>query len=265
MTHKPLIKCQGIKTKLVPWIRDTLYTQTSLSTISNNNTNNTNNTNNANNDILFIELFTGSSVVTNNIAPTYAICNDKNPYIVLLNNILKNPEMIGMDKDSLYRVMTNMLSNAFDRLQDVGEEYYYEVRKEFNKFTQEVKALTDNRWCMDKVISNVLSDTTTNTSIDPEIAKNVISETALLKAVVRFLFLSRSCFNGVMRFNDKGEFNVPFCKNTTKFAKDEYKQDLFDRLLYHINVYSDHKDNYIFTNYDYKFLLEYLNIICISS
>src|SRR5690606_4894958 len=33
------------------------------------------------------------------------------------------------------------------------------------------------------------------------------------------LFLSRSCFNGVMRFNKKGAFNVPFCKKPDRFAK----------------------------------------------
>lgn len=32
-----------------------------------------------------------------------------------------------------------------------------------------------------------------------------------------FLFLSRSCFNGVMRFNRKGEFNVPFCRKPERF------------------------------------------------
>jgi len=33
-----------------------------------------------------------------------------------------------------------------------------------------------------------------------------------------FLFLSRSCFNGMMRFNKKGGFNVPFCKKPARFA-----------------------------------------------
>ena len=34
-----------------------------------------------------------------------------------------------------------------------------------------------------------------------------------------FLFLSRSCFNGMMRFNRKGGYNVPFCKKPNRFAQ----------------------------------------------
>ena len=34
-----------------------------------------------------------------------------------------------------------------------------------------------------------------------------------------FLFLNRSCFNGVMRFNKKGGFNVPFCKKPDRFRQ----------------------------------------------
>lgn len=34
-----------------------------------------------------------------------------------------------------------------------------------------------------------------------------------------FLFLNRSCFNGVMRFNKKGGFNVPFCRRPERFAQ----------------------------------------------
>jgi DNA adenine methylase len=34
-----------------------------------------------------------------------------------------------------------------------------------------------------------------------------------------FLFLSRSCFNGMMRFNKKGGYNVPFCRKPNRFAQ----------------------------------------------
>jgi len=33
-----------------------------------------------------------------------------------------------------------------------------------------------------------------------------------------FLFLNRSCFNGVMRFNRQGKFNVPYCHKKDRFA-----------------------------------------------
>lgn len=34
-----------------------------------------------------------------------------------------------------------------------------------------------------------------------------------------FLFLNRSCFNGIIRFNRKGKFNVPFCHKPERFAQ----------------------------------------------
>lgn len=34
-----------------------------------------------------------------------------------------------------------------------------------------------------------------------------------------FLFLNRSCFNGVIRFNRKGKFNVPYCHKPQRFSQ----------------------------------------------
>lgn len=38
-------------------------------------------------------------------------------------------------------------------------------------------------------------------------------------APLDFLFLSRACFNGVMRFNSKGRFNVPFCRKPNRYRQ----------------------------------------------
>ena len=36
---------------------------------------------------------------------------------------------------------------------------------------------------------------------------------------LNFLFLNRSCFNGILRFNSKGNLNTPFCNKTERFSK----------------------------------------------
>jgi DNA adenine methylase len=39
------------------------------------------------------------------------------------------------------------------------------------------------------------------------------------KSPLDFLFLSRADFNGIIRFNSRGDFNVPFCKKPERFSK----------------------------------------------
>ena len=134
----PPIKCQGIKTKLVPWILE----NASLNAGGR-----------------WIEPFLGSGVVGFNAKAKFAIFNDLNPHIVAFYQSLKTGD-ITPNKIKSHLTAEGALLASY------GQDYYYEVRKRFNK------------------------------------DKNPLD----------FVFLSRACFNGVMRFNKKGHFNVPFCK-----------------------------------------------------
>jgi DNA adenine methylase len=64
-----------------------------------------------------------------------------------------------------------------------------------------------------------------------------------------FLFLSRSCFNGMMRFNKKGGFNVPFCKKPNRFA-----QALVTKITNQVANISQiiESGDYTFKNQDFK-------------
>lgn len=141
----PPLKIQGIKTKLVPFIK--------ANVILNERT-------------TWIEPFMGSGVVGFNIAPENAIFADTNPYIIRFYNAIKDRRMTS----DLVRCF---LEEEGELLRRNGEDYYYHVRNRFNK---------------------------EHNPLD-------------------YLFLNRSCFNGMMRFNRNGEFNVPYGHKPERFAK----------------------------------------------
>jgi DNA adenine methylase len=71
-----------------------------------------------------------------------------------------------------------------------------------------------------------------------------------------FLFLSRSCFNGMMRFNKNGGFNVPFCRKPHRFA-----QALITKITNQVENISQiiEQGNYEFKNQDFKETLKEIN------
>ena len=141
----PPIKCQGIKTKLVPSILQEIE---------------------RNPDGLWIEPFLGSGVVALNVAPRRAILADSNPHLIRFYQAIKSGTIDGSRTRSF-------LEREGRHLAIRGQEHYYHVRDRFNA---------------------------TGDPLD-------------------FLFLNRSCFNGIIRFNRRGEFNVPFGHKPQRFAK----------------------------------------------
>lgn len=143
----PPIKSQGIKTKLVPWIRDVLPEGNGK----------------------WIEPFLGTGVVAFNMGYKKSVLNDTNPHIIRLYKQIQNKEITPQIVRAYLEEEGELLRNAGDN----GYDHFRFIKDRFN----------DNPNSLD------------------------------------FIFLSRAGFNGMMRFNRKGEWNIPFCKKPERFSK----------------------------------------------
>lgn len=168
-TYVPPIKIQGIKTKLLPFIKENVCEYTGN----------------------WVEPFLGSGVVLFNIAPHKAIVSDINPHLINFYKAIQSKEITG-------NIAHEFLHENGCLLRELGEDHYYSIRQRFN----------------DK-----------HSPLD-------------------FLFLNRSCFNGMIRFNRKGGFNVPFCRKV-----DRFRQAYITKIVNQINYVSQ-----IISDRDWKFL-----------
>ena len=145
VTKVPPIKSQGIKTKLVPWIKSILPDDFRGR---------------------WIEPFMGTGVVAFNVAPKSALLCDTNPHLINFYLQVASERITpGIAKAYLEKEGQLLLSQ--------GEDHYYYIRDRFNA------------------------------EHDP----------------LDFLFLNRAGFNGMIRFNRKGGFNIPFCRKPSRFAQ----------------------------------------------
>lgn len=141
----PPIKSQGIKTKLIPWIRDIIPLDFKG---------------------IWIEPFVGTGAVAFNVAPSRAILCDTNPHLINFYSAIARDEITP-------ELVNTYLTEEGNILREKGEEHYYFIRDRFNA---------------------------DHSPLD-------------------FLFVNRACFNGMIRFNRKGGFNVPFCRKPSRFAQ----------------------------------------------
>ncbi|MBF2056434.1 MAG: Dam family site-specific DNA-(adenine-N6)-methyltransferase [Cyanobacterium sp. T60_A2020_053] len=145
MTIIPPIKSQGIKTKLVPVIKNLIP---------------------KNYAGIWIEPFMGTGIVGFNLDIHNMILCDTNPHLINFYSSIQEG-IINSD------IVRTFLEYEGQKLLEIGENHYYKIRHRFNQ---------------------------KHSPLD-------------------FLFLNRSGFNGMIRFNKKGEFNIPFCRKPHRFAR----------------------------------------------
>ena len=141
----PPIKIQGIKTRLVKFILDSIKW---------------------NGSGRWVEPFLGSGSVLFNTRPRMAAASDTNPHIIGFYRSIQ-------DGSTTPLAVREFLEHEGAKLERHGASHYYDVRDRFNS----------NGRPLD------------------------------------FLFLNRSCYNGLMRFNSMGHFNTAFCKKPGRFSK----------------------------------------------
>ena len=122
--YVPPIKTQGIKTKLVPFIKDHIF-------LSETNT--------------WVEPFMGSGVVGFNIAPSNAIFADTNPHIIAFYNQIKEGGITA-------HLVRSFLEEEGYILSKRDDAYYYEVRDRFNREHDPLDFLFLNRACFNGMI-----------------------------------------------------------------------------------------------------------------
>ncbi len=122
--YVPPIKIQGIKTKLVPLIRQSVVMQTNS---------------------VWIEPFMGSGVVGFNIEPHRAVFADTNPHIIEFYNQIKSGVITSY-------VVREFLEREGKMLEQGDDEYYYTVRTRFNNKHNPLDFLFLNRACFNGMI-----------------------------------------------------------------------------------------------------------------
>jgi len=175
----PPIKCQGIKTKLVRFIKDSI---------------------NWTGDGRWIEPFVGSGVVVLNIAPQRALLADINVHVIRVYNDISIGQLTPDSVRSYLETHGQLLSKF-------GDQYYYEARERFNSKPN---------------------------SHD-------------------FIFLNRCCFNGMIRFNAKGAFNVPFGKKPDRF-RPAYITKIVNQVAYLASIVRNNE--WTFKDTDWRKTLE---------
>ena len=120
----------------------------------------------------YVEPFVGGGAVLIDILQKYDV---KEAYAFDINEDLINCyNVIKIDVEELIEALKSIEKNYLKLESENRQKYFYDIREEYNSYK--------------------------------------LGEKSNIKRASEFIFLNRTCFNGLYRVNKKGKFNVPFGK-----------------------------------------------------
>ena len=155
---------------------------------------------------VYIEPFVGGGAIPMDILKKY---NIKKAYAFDINKNLINCYNIIKDKVESLVLELKKLEEEYLKLDDENrKEYYYDIRKKYNSI-------------------------------------NIENENEALEKTTYFIFLNKTCFNGLYRENRRGQFNVPIGKYKNPTIFDEENLIELSKLIKNVTfINGDYRESY---------------------
>ena len=155
---------------------------------------------------VYIEPFVGGGAILMDILKKY---NIQKAYAFDINKNLINCYNIIKDKVESLVLELKKLEEEYLKLDDENrKEYYYDIRKKYNSI-------------------------------------NIENENEALEKTTYFIFLNKTCFNGLYRENRKGQFNVPIGKYKNPTICDEENLIELSKLIKNVTfINGDYRESY---------------------
>ena len=155
---------------------------------------------------VYIEPFVGGGAILIDILKKY---NIKKAYAFDINKNLINCYNIIKDKIESLVLELKKLEEEYLKLDDENrKEYYYDIRKKYNSI-------------------------------------NIENENEALEKTTYFIFLNKTCFNGLYRENRRGQFNVPIGKYKNPTIFDEENLIELSKLIKNVTfINGDYRESY---------------------
>lgn len=155
---------------------------------------------------VYIEPFVGGGAILIDILKKY---NIKKIYAFDINKNLINCYNIIKDKVDSLVLELKKLEEEYLKLDDENrKEYYYDIRKKYNSI-------------------------------------NIENEKEALEKTTYFIFLNKTCFNGLYRENRRGQFNVPIGKYKNPTICDEKNLIELSKLIKNVTfINGDYRESY---------------------